>query len=154
MEPEQFDRDFQAAIDKELGPTVANFEKWTAHLKELAAMAKAGQNDAVIQQGDEIIRMYPDYVYAANAYEFLAQAHIAKGNKQAAAAVLKAYQTRGGRNPEALKQLASLQLELGDAAASAATLDRINYIYPEDEQLHRRLGDLWFDPEEFPGCYP
>jgi cellulose synthase operon protein C len=115
-------------------------------------VAKAGQNDAVIQQGDEIIRMYPDYVYAANAYEFVAQAHIANGNKQAAAAVLKAYQTRGGRNPEALKELASLQLELGDAAASAATLERINYIYPEDEQLHRRLGDLWFTQKNYPGA--
>jgi tetratricopeptide (TPR) repeat protein len=152
MEPEQFDREFQAALDKELGSTVADFDKWTAHLKELAAVAKAGQNDVVIQQADEVIRMYPDYVYGANAYEFLAQAHIAKGNKQAAAAVLKAYQTHGGRNPEALKQLASLDLDLGDATAAAATLERVNYIYPEDEQLHRRLGDLWFDQKNFPGA--
>jgi len=27
---------------------------------------------------------------------------------------------------------------------AAATLERLNYIYPEDEQLHRHLGDLWF----------
>jgi tetratricopeptide (TPR) repeat protein len=152
MEPEQFDRDFQAALDKELGSTVANFEKWTARLKELAAAAKAGQNDAVIQQADEVIRMYPDYVYAANAYEFLAQAQIAKGNKQAAATVLKAYETHGGRNPESLKQLATLELDLGDSTAAAATLERVNYIYPEDEQLHRRLGDLWFTQKNYPGA--
>jgi tetratricopeptide (TPR) repeat protein len=152
LEPEQFDRDFLAALDKELGSTVANFEKWTAHLKELAAVAKASQNDVVIQQADEVIRMYPDYVYGANAYEFLAQAQMAKGNKQAAAAALKAYQTHGGRNPEALKQLASLELDLGDPAAAAATLERVNYIYPEDEQLHRRLGDLWFTQKNFPGA--
>jgi tetratricopeptide (TPR) repeat protein len=152
MEPEQFDREFQAALDKELGSTVANFDKWSAHLKELAAMAKADKYDEVIQQGDEVIRMYPDYVYGANAYEFLAKAHLAKGNKQAAAAALKAYQTRGGRNPEALKQLASLELELGNAAGAAATLERVNYIYPEDEQLHRRLGDLWLTQRNFQGA--
>ncbi len=152
MEPEEFDREFLAALDKELGSTVANFDEWTAHLKELAAMAKADKNDDVIQQGDEVIRMYPDYVDGANAYEFLAKAHLAKGNKPAAVTVLKAYQTHGGRNPEALKQLASLELELGDGVAAAATLDRVNYIYPEDEELHRRLGDLWFAQKNFPGA--
>jgi tetratricopeptide (TPR) repeat protein len=152
LEPEQFDHDFLAALDKELGSTVENFDQWTAHLKELAAAAKAGQNDAVIQQAGEVIRMYPDYIYAANAYEFLAQAYLAKGNKQAAADTLKAYQTRGGRDPETLEQLASLQLDLGDPVAAASTLDRVNYIYPEDEQLHRRLGNLWLDQKNFSGA--
>ena len=152
MTPEEFDRQFQASLDKELGPTVANFEVWTTRLKELAALAKAGDQDAVIQQGEEVRKMYPDYVYVANAYEFLAQAHLAKGNKQAASAVLKDYQTRGGRNPEALKQLASLELELGDSPGAAATLERVNYIYPEDEQLHRRLGDLWITQKNYPGA--
>jgi tetratricopeptide (TPR) repeat protein len=152
VEPEQFDRDFLAAVDKELGSTVANFEKWTAQLKELAAAAKAGQNDAVIRQAGELIQMYPDYVYAANAYEFLSQAQIAKGNRQAAAEALRTYQTRGGRNPETLKRLASLEHELGDPMAAAATLERINYIYPKDEDLHRRLGDLLFAQKDYPGA--
>jgi tetratricopeptide (TPR) repeat protein len=153
LQPAEFDRQFLAWLDADLGPTVANFERWTDRLKTLAGLAKEGKHDEVIQQGDEVRRMYPDYVYAANAYEFLAQAHLAKGNKQAAAAVLKDYQGRGGRNPEALKQLAALEQELGDSSAAAATLERINYIYPvNDEQLHRRLGDLYFAQRNFAGA--
>ena len=153
LQPEEFDRQFLAWLDKDLGTTVASFERWTERLKALAALAKGGRQDEVIQQGDEVRRMYPDYVYAANPYEFLAQAHLAKGNKQAAAAVLKDYQNRGGRNPESLKQLAALEQELGDLPAAAATLERVNYIYPvNDEQLHRRLGDLWFAQKNFAGA--
>ena len=49
-------------------------------------------------------------------------------------------------------QLASLQQEFGNPVESAATLNRINYIYPENEQLHRRLGDLWFDQKNYKGA--
>ena len=73
-------------------------------------------------------------------YEFMAEADLAKGDKAAAAAILTAYEKIGGRNPRALKQLASLEEEQGKPEAAAATLDRLNYIYPVDEDLHRRLG--------------
>jgi len=56
---------------------------------------------------------------------------------------LAAYAKAGGESPEALKWLASLQDEAGDKVGAAATLDRVNYIYPEDEALHRWLGQLW-----------
>jgi tetratricopeptide (TPR) repeat protein len=39
MEPEQFDREFMAVLDKELGATVAKFQVWSGHIKELAALA-------------------------------------------------------------------------------------------------------------------
>ncbi len=42
-----------------------------------------------------------------------------------------------------LTKLASLEEESGDTKAAAATLARINYIYPESEALHRHLGELW-----------
>jgi Flp pilus assembly protein TadD len=41
-----------------------------------------------------------------------------------------------------LKQLASLQEEAGDKKAAAATLEKLNFIYPEDQALHSKLGDL------------
>ena len=34
---------------------------------------------------------------------------------------------------------------------AAATLDRINYIYPEDEELHRKLGELWLAQANYRG---
>jgi len=119
----------------------------------VAMLAKNHQYDQVIQEGEEVRRLYPDYVYDANVYEFLAEAYLAKGNKQAATAALTDYETIGGHNPVTLKKLASLEEDMGTPKEAAATLDRINYIYPvNDEQLHRHLGDLWFAQGNYPGA--
>ena len=101
----------------------------------------------------EIVRsLYPDYVYPANPYEFMAQADVAKGDKPAAAAILTAYEKMGGHNPPALKQLASLEEELCKPGEAAATLERLNYVYPVDEDLHHHLGDLWLEQKNYPGA--
>jgi tetratricopeptide (TPR) repeat protein len=152
LAPEEFDKQFLAWLDKSVGPTVANFDKWRTAVKDLAEQAKNKNYDEVLKEGEEVRRLYPDYIYPANAYEFMAQADLAKGDKQAAAAILTAYEKIGGHNPPALKQLAKLEEELGKPAEAAATLDRLNYIYPEDEELHSHLGDLWFAEKNFTGA--
>ena len=145
MSPEEFDKAFMEWLYKDVGKTADSFDEWRNRLKELAEFAKDKNWDEVIAKGDAVRRLYPDYVEGANAYEFMAEAHIAKGDKKAAAQVLAEYAKIGGRNPQALKELASLQQEAGDAKEAAATLESINYIYPMDEDLHRKLCGLWFD---------
>src|ERR1700730_12282477 len=153
MAPEEFDKQFDQWLDKNVGKAVAGFDEWRAHLKNLVELDKAGNYDDVLKEGEEARRLYPEYVYDANAYEFLAHADLAKGNKQAAVAVLTDYQKMGGLRPETLKELASLEKKRENPADAAATLDRINYIYPvNDENLHRRLGDLWFAQQNYPGA--
>jgi tetratricopeptide (TPR) repeat protein len=147
-----FDKQFLAWLDADIGKTAANFDQWHKSLKDLAEAAKEHRNDDVIAQGQKTRSLYPDYVYDANPYEFLAEAYEAKGNKKEAAAVLTDYEKRGGRDPGTLKELASLDQELGSPDEAAATLDRINDIYPTDEQLHRRLGDLWLAQNNFTGA--
>ncbi len=143
MSPEEFDKAYLAWLEKRVGQTAANFDTWRKGLKELAGMAETKQNDAVVKAAPEVLRLYPEYVDDANAYEFLAAAQIAKGDKQGAMTTLTAYEKMGGESPEVLTKLASLEEELGHAKEAAATLDRINYIYPESEGLHRHLGELW-----------
>jgi len=153
LTPGEFDRQFLAWLDNDVGATAAGFDKWRTGLKELATLAKDHQSDDVIREGQEVRNLYPDYVYGANAYEFLAEAYLAKGNKQEATAVLTSYEKRGGHDPATLKELASLEEETGNPKEAAATLDRINYIYPvNDEQLHRHLGDLWLAQNNYPGA--
>jgi tetratricopeptide (TPR) repeat protein len=66
---------------------------------------------------------------------------------------LTEYEKVGGDNPSTLKELASLEEELGQPRDAAATLDRINYIYPvHDEELHRHLGNLWFAQANYAGA--
>jgi len=152
LAPEDFDKQFLDWLDKDVGETVAHFDKWRAGVKELVEQAKNKNYDEVLKQGEEVRRMYPDYVYPANAYEFMAQADVAKGDKPAAVAILTAYEKIGGHNPPALKQLASLEEELGKPADAAATLDRVIYVYPVDEELHHHLGDLWLAQNNFTGA--
>jgi predicted Zn-dependent protease len=153
LSPEEFDKQFLEWVDTDVGKEVASFDHWREGVKLLVQLAKEKKYDEVLKQGEEVRRLYPEYVYPANAYEFMAEADLAKGDKQAAAAVLTGYEKMGGRQPQALKQLASLEEELGKPQDAAATLDRLNYIYPSnDEELHRHLGDLWYEQKNYGGA--
>jgi cellulose synthase operon protein C len=153
MSTEEFDRQFQAWLYDRVHGTVGAFDEWHKRLAGLAKSAQDKQYDDVIRDGDGVIRLYPDYVYDANAYEFLAEAYLAKANKPAAASVLQAYAKVGGRRPAVLENLAHIQEELGDPQAAAATLDRINYIDPVfDADQHRHLGALWLAQKNYAGA--
>jgi tetratricopeptide (TPR) repeat protein len=152
ISPEEFDKQFQQWLNNDIGAVVANFDQWHTDLKQLVALDQDKNWDDVIKEGAEVVRLYPQYVYDANAYDFIAEADVAKGDKQAAASILTSYEKMGGRSPATLKELASLEKDLGEPAAAAATLDRINYIYPESEDLHRQLGDLWMAQSNYPGA--
>ena len=83
--PEQFDKDYRHGWTRKLGATVANFDTWTVQLKALVGMSEKNDDDGVIRAAAAVIKLYPEYVEDANAYELLANAQLIKGNKQAAA---------------------------------------------------------------------
>ncbi len=100
-----------------------------------------------------MLAMYPEYVGDANVYELMADADRAKGDAKAEAAALTAYEHEGGQDPSVLKRLATLEEDAGRQAEAAATLARLNYIYPvKDEELHRRLGDLLYAQKQYDGA--
>jgi tetratricopeptide (TPR) repeat protein len=152
MPPKEFDEAYIAWLEKRVGQTATNFDAWAKELRNLAALAKQNQNDAVVKTAPEVMRLYPMYVGDANAYEFMADAQLAKGDKPSAVTTLTAYEKMGGQDPDTLTKLASLEEELGHSKEAAATLDRINYIYPESEQLHRHLGELWLVQNNYAGA--
>jgi hypothetical protein len=151
MSPEDFDKAYIAWLQKRVGKTAADFDAWAKGLKDLAGMAKA-DHDAVVKAAPDELRRYPQYVGDANAYEFLADAQLAKLDKQGAMVTLTEYEKMGGQSPATLSKLASLEEELGHVKEAAATLDRINYIYPESEGLHRHLGELWLARGNYAGA--
>ena len=150
--PEEFDKEFLQWLDMSVGKVVANFDQWHDALKQLVELDRDKKYDDVVKDGAEVIALYPQYIYDANAYEFVAEANLAKGDKRAAASALADYEKMGGRSPATLKELASLESDLGDPRDAAATLDRINYIDPMDEDLHRRLGELWLGQKNYDGA--
>jgi len=152
MPPADFDKRFLAALDAETRKTVGGFDDWRKGLRKVAEESRAHDYNQMIPDALRIRDIYPDYVETGNVYQFLADAYLAKGDKPAAIAQLERYTKEGGRSPDTLKQLASLLVEAGNKKEAAAVLDRLNYIEPVDEDLHRRLGDLWLSLGNIPGA--
>jgi len=145
LKPEEFDKQFFPWIEAKYKKQVEGFESWTEKLKLLSQKAKGKEWDDVIKEGTAIRDLYPDFVETGDVYEFLASAYLAKEDKAHAMAELERYSTIGGRSPGALKQLADLQTEAGKKREAAATLERLNLIYLEDEPSHQKLANLYAD---------
>ena len=61
--------------------------------------------------------------------------------------------TPAARSPDAAEATGRSETAAGQDPKPAATLERINYIYPmKDEDLHRRLGDLLLAQKQYDGA--
>ncbi len=142
VEPEAFDKDFLAMIDKETSKTVAGFADWTKQVREISQLAKDGKTDEVIAKGRAAEGLYPDYVESGNVYTFIAEACLKKDDKACAMDELGRYSKIGGRDPETMKKYAKLLQDAGKLKEAEAALERLNFIFPVDAELHERLGGL------------
>jgi tetratricopeptide (TPR) repeat protein len=153
LAPEQFDRQFQAWLDQDVGAIVGAFDQWRTRTKSMVELFNQKQFDQAAKEAEAARRLYPQYVDELNPYQFLSDMALARGDKPAALAALTDYRHYGGENPGLIKKLAALLEESGKVAEAAATLDDLNDIYPvNDEDLHRRLGDLWRKQNNHPGA--
>ena len=152
MSTEDFDKQFLAWLEAQTKSPVEHFAEWQKQIKTMVEDLRAKKYDEVIREGNAIRDFYPDYVEAGSVYELLADAYTAKGDKAAARKELEQYNQVGGRSNMLVKRLATLEEEAGEPKKAAAALDRLNYIYPEDQELHKRLGDLWLAQDNLPGA--
>jgi cellulose synthase operon protein C len=143
--PEEFDKGFTGWLNQQTGSVVQHFDDWKKHLTEAHVNLKAGKTDDAIREGLAIRDLYPDYIEGGSVYELLADAYSSKGDNQTAMAQLETYSEKGGRDVTVLKRLAKLQESAVQPKKAAVTLGRINYIYPEDAEVHRQLGSLDLD---------
>ena len=140
MEPAEFDKQFLAFVEADTKNVVDHFDEWKKGLKQVNELAKNKDYDGVIKEGVAIRDMYPDYVEDGSVYEFLASAYLAKDDKPAAIAELERYVKAGGRNPDSIKLLAKQLEDAGRKKEAADVLDRLNYIYPMDNDQHQSAG--------------
>ena len=153
LTPEDFDKQFLAWIDHKYGFDAAHFDEWRDQLKALVSAAQDKQYDTVLRDAPAVLALYPEYVGEANVYEYIADADKARGDSKAETAILTAYEHQGGQMPEMLKRLATLEEAQGQTDEAVATLERLNYIYPvNDEELHHRLGDLLYKEKRYDGA--
>jgi predicted Zn-dependent protease len=152
MEPAEFDKQFLAFLEAATKNLVDHFDEWKKGLKQVNDLAKVKDYDGVIKAGTAIRDLYPDYVEEGSVYEFLSSAYLAKDNKPAAIAELERYVKAGGRNPDSIKLLAKQLEDAGRKKEAADALNRLNYIYPMDNDQHQRLGALWVDAGNLAGA--
>lgn len=153
LTPEDFDKQFLPWVEKQHEKTVKAFEDWQKKLKPLVASYRSKDWDTVLREAPPLRDIYPEYVEVGSPYELIYEAHLAKGNKKAAMEELARYSRAAGRDPKLLKSLAELQEAGGDKKAATATLKRLIYIFPaQDEELHKRLGNLLFEEKDFRGA--
>jgi Tfp pilus assembly protein PilF len=146
---EEFDKRFLPWLEQQNSKIVTGFKDWQERLKTVVTAYRAKNWDIVQAEAPALRDIYPEYVEAANPYEMLYEMHLAKKDQAAAMAELKRYSKAAGRDPKLLKDLARMEEESGDKRAAAATLKRLLYIAPaQDEELHRRLGNLLLDEQD------
>jgi Tfp pilus assembly protein PilF len=150
--PADFDKNFLLWLDQQTGNTVRHFDEWKQGLQAAHSALRNGKKDEAIREGLRIRDYYPDYVGSASDYELIVEAYLGKSDKAAAIRALEQYRDTGGRNVSTLKKLAALEQESGQPAQAENTLQKLNYIYPEDEEIHYRLGGLLLDRGDASGA--
>ncbi len=146
VEPAEFDKQFLAYVEAATKSPVQHFTEWKDGLKKVAALLQ-GQRLRLrrLRKVWRFATLYPDYVEQGSVYEFLAHAYLDKKDDADAIDELNRYAHIGGRNPTSLKLLAKELTDAGRKKEAADILDRLNFIYPVDGDLHHKLGELWLD---------
>ncbi len=147
-----FDKEFSAWLDGQTGNTVRHFDEWKQGMKVAYEDLQSGKREDAIRQAQGVLDYYPDYVGHQSVYELSADSYLEKKDPASAIQSLERYRDEGGTNIAPLKTLAQLEQEAGKSKQAETTLKKLNYIYPEDEDVHRRLGGLLLDSGDANGA--
>ncbi len=138
----EFDKQFTEFLRPRTEKTVASFDEWRKLMEKVVTLANEKKYAEAAEPARRARDLYPDYVEAGNPYEILADGLLEKSDKAGAAAELERYRLAGGHSPRALKKLAALDEDLGQRDKARRVLDQLLWIWPEDEELHSRLGQM------------
>ena len=135
--PEQFDEKFLAAVNAENKSLVAHFDQWKKDIREVNAAAATGNWEKVVTEAPGVRDEFPNYVGDGSIYTSVAAYWRRKPDDAKETAALLEYSHAGGRNPDSLKRLGTLLATQGKVKESAEVLERLIFIAPLDEDLHR-----------------
>lgn len=149
LEAEEFDSRFQRYLREFIGPALDGLKGWRGDMRKALEAARGKKWEAVIEPALAAKETYPQYVGSGNPYVLLAEAYDQAARRGEAIEELLAYERRGGRSPEMLKKLGKWLEEAGRGAEAARVYDGILYNWPQDEEVHRRLGGLLYDKGDY-----
>jgi tetratricopeptide (TPR) repeat protein len=137
--PEALDKDFLAWLNKKTEKIVAHFDQWKEGMKTAAADLQSGDATKALQAMTAVRDFYPEY---PGTYDVLAKCYSTLGKKPETMQALEQYQAIGGTGVQELKQLAELETAASHPDRAISALEELNLIYPEDLEVHQKLGAL------------
>lgn len=152
LAPAEFDKQFLTWLNAQTATPVGRFDEWRASMKDAHAAFTNGNFAEAIRKATVARSAFPEYVGGGSAYEVAADAHSALNQPAAAADVLEHYRDTGGSNVDALKKLAGFETDANRRDQALRTLQELSYIYPQDEELHRRWGNLLLETKDSPAA--
>jgi tetratricopeptide (TPR) repeat protein len=142
VEPEQFDREFDAFMKQRFAMYLADPKRWTELMARshrlLDARNWAGARDAA----QAAIQILPEFTESGSGYEVLANSEHEAGNDAAAIAALEQWRKAGGWDPATTRELGALLAAAGNKTRAAEVLASVNYSDPLSPTGHDKLGDL------------
>ena len=141
MQPEEFDKLFNAFMQREFKTLFDKFDAWKNARSTTLADYKRGEWASVIQAAQEALSILPNDVEDGSPYVALARAYNATGKAEQAQSTLETYLGHGGHDPEALRWLATRLRAQNKPAQAAQVLDAINYVAPFNYEVHGELGE-------------
>jgi cellulose synthase operon protein C len=121
-------------------------------MKDAYTAEEAGKKSEAASKASAVRDFYPDYVGTHSAYEVIAADYLAQQNRSAAEQQLEQYRNIGGTSLETLKTLAKLETENHKQDQARTTLQKLVFVYPEDEETHRLLGAILLDNNDANGA--
>jgi tetratricopeptide (TPR) repeat protein len=141
ISPKQFDENFAAYVDTELGAVVAGLEQWQEKQAEVMKSVEDADWRLVVAKAAEAIDLFPDYVDEGSAYIAKARAHRELGETVLMTNTLLEYRRRGGYEPDALITLARTLGEAGRNDDALGVFKDVIMVAPLRPQVHLEYGD-------------
>jgi tetratricopeptide (TPR) repeat protein len=141
ISPAQFDQDFAAYVENELGAVVAGLESWQEKQAEVQQSVEAEDWRLVVAKAAEAIDLFPDYVDEGSAYIAKARAHRELGETALLTNTLLEFRRRGGYDPDALIALARALGDAGRDEDAIGVFEDVIMVAPLRAEVHRDFGD-------------
>jgi len=125
--------------------SLPNGDDYFSRLRRAAQLVKEEKFDEAIQEAEAAKKLFPPYTSEGDPYRLLAGVYEKQGQKDKAAAELLAWRVQKGRDPETFKRLATLLHDLGRTDEAIQTLEEALYISMYDLEIHRSLGEWYFE---------
>ncbi len=149
---EQLDRELQNYISEELGQVISQFDDWREIVTSVNRAHQSKQWQTVIALADQANDIYPEYVGKGNTWIALHDAYVGLGQNEAAVEALEFWYENGGHQPDMLHQLAHRLRDAGQTAKSTEVLESINWVHPNNIDLHEKLGKDYFAAGNYKGA--